>query len=391
MGVRRTQIRPVSITRQFTTNAAGSVLYASGNTRVLATACVEERVPGWLSGRGQGWVTAEYNMLPGQHRATGKPRARATGRIDGRTQEIQRLIGRAIRGIVDRKALGERTIWLDCDILQADGGTRTASVNAAYLALCDALRTHKFKKPLSQVAHHGAHRRDLRRASSAVTALADLDYHEDHRAEVDMNVVMTAGGGFLEVQGTGESRAFTGEELDALLARVRGSGIEQVLEIGRKALAEPLLVVNQLHGRLLLRRNHQRAQGRGDRSDPRSPRLARRGAERHCPTSWKTAQTFIENARLKARVRRRTPRRPSYSPRTADWSWIALGGAPGIHSARYARARMPPTPRTTPSSSSVSTALGVSRSRRRPSSPPSVSWMRRWQASSPKPKGACRG
>lgn len=231
------EIRPVSITRRFTTNAAGSVLYASGNTRVLATACIEERVPGWLSGRGQGWVTAEYNMLPG---STGdrKARARATGRIDGRTHEIQRLIGRAIRGVVDRKALGERTIWLDCDILQADGGTRTASVNAAYLALCDALRTHKFKKPLAKwpiTEPIGA----ISVGLLGGTALADLDYHEDHRAEVDMNVVMTAGGGFLEVQGTGESRPFTGEELDALLACAR-SGIDQVLEIGRKALAEPL-------------------------------------------------------------------------------------------------------------------------------------------------------
>ena len=231
------EIRPIEITRGFTSSAPGSVLYCCGNTRVLATACVEERVPPWLSGRGQGWVTAEYAMLPG---STGdrKSRARATGRIDGRTHEIQRLIGRALRGVVDRKALGERTIWLDCDILEADGGTRTASVNAAYVALCDALRRYKFKKPLSKWP--------ITEPIGAISvgivngnAVADLDYREDHKADVDMNVVMTASGGFLELQGTGESRPFTSDEHDSLVTCASGA-IPLVLEEVRKALAGPL-------------------------------------------------------------------------------------------------------------------------------------------------------
>ena len=141
-------IRPIVVQRGFTSRPAGSVRYCCGDTHVFVTATVEERAPRWKAGRGEGWVTAEYAMLPG---STGdrKPRARAIGRVDGRDQEIQRLVGRALRSITDMKALGERTIWLDCDVLQADGGTRTACINAAYIALCDALRRHKFKRPLS--------------------------------------------------------------------------------------------------------------------------------------------------------------------------------------------------------------------------------------------------
>lgn len=231
------QIRPIEILRRFTTASPGSVVYRCGGTHVFVTATIEERVPKWMSGRGTGWVTAEYSMLPG---STGdrKARARATGRIDGRTMEIQRLVGRALRSVVDMKALGERTVWLDCDVMQADGGTRTACVNAAYVALCDALKTYKFKKPLSQWPI----REPLGAISAGIVggeALVDLDYSEDHRADVDMNVIMTAGGHFLELQGTGESRPFSPEELEAILALSR-TGIADAMEAARTALAQPL-------------------------------------------------------------------------------------------------------------------------------------------------------
>ncbi|MHC5009574.1 MAG: ribonuclease PH [Planctomycetota bacterium] len=227
-------IRPIDITRGFTDAAPGSVLYRCGRTCLYVTASVDERVPPWMSGRGNGWVTAEYAMLPGSTRDR-KSRASSTGRVDGRTHEIQRLVGRVLRAVVDMKALGERTIWLDCDVLQADGGTRTAAINAAYVALCDALRTYRFKKPL-----------DRWPVSEAVGAISvgvvkgepvvDLDYAEDHKADVDMNVVMTASGRFLELQGTGETRAFSSEELERLLSLAR-TGIEQVLERTTAAFA----------------------------------------------------------------------------------------------------------------------------------------------------------
>ncbi len=231
------QIRPVEVLRGFTSASPGSVVYRCGGTHVFVTATIEERVPKWMSGRGTGWVTAEYAMLPG---STGsrKPRSTSTGRVDGRTMEIQRLVGRALRSVVDMKALGERTVWLDCDVLQADGGTRTACVNAAYIALCDALKNYNFKKPLSSWPI----REPIGAISAGIVAgkaLLDLDYSEDHRADVDMNVVMTAGGHFLEIQGTGESRPFSPEELEAILALGR-TGSAAAMEAARTALAAPL-------------------------------------------------------------------------------------------------------------------------------------------------------
>ncbi len=231
------QIRPVEITRRFTSAPAGSVLYRCGGTHVFVTASVEERVPPWMAGRGRGWVTAEYAMLPGSTKDR-KSRSTSTGRVDGRTQEIQRLVGRALRSVTNLKALGERTIWLDCDVLQADGGTRTACLNAAYVALCDALRTHSFKKPLETWPIEepmGAISAGIVKGS----ALVDLDYSEDHRADVDMNVVMTESGRYLEIQGTGESRPFDPDELKAILDLCNG-GIRQVMDAARTALAEPL-------------------------------------------------------------------------------------------------------------------------------------------------------
>ena len=235
-GRQPTEIRPVEITRRFTATPPGSVLYRCGGTHVFVTASVEERVPGWMSGRGRGWLTAEYAMLPGSTRDR-KQRAR-TGRVDGRTHEIQRLVGRALRAVTNLRAFGERTIWLDCDVLQADGGTRTACINAAYVALCDALRTYKFKRPLESWP--------IEEPVGAISvgivkdqALTDLDYVEDSSAAVDMNVVMTASGKFLELQGTGEQRAFDKGELEALLEHARG-GVEQVLAASQKAMAEKL-------------------------------------------------------------------------------------------------------------------------------------------------------
>jgi ribonuclease PH len=187
-----------------------------------------------MQGRGKGWLTAEYGMLPG---STGdrKPRPIGTARIDGRTYEIQRLIGRSLRAVLDEQALGERTVWVDCDVLEADGGTRTASINGAYLAVVDALKGHRFNKPLP--------RWPLKEAVGAVsvgivgaTPVLDLAYDEDHVAAVDMNVVMTGSGRFIEVQGTGEGRAFEGDELAAMLALAQ-SGIDRILAQSKALLA----------------------------------------------------------------------------------------------------------------------------------------------------------
>jgi ribonuclease PH len=228
------QVRPIEIVRHWTKAVPGSVLYRCGRTCVFVTASVEDRVPPWMAGRGTGWVTAEYGMLPGSTRDR-KGRSGPGGKVDGRTQEIQRLVGRALRSIVDMKALGERTVWLDCDVLEADGGTRTASINAAYVALCDALKGHEFKRPLE--------RWPVKEPVGAISVglvggrpLCDLDYSEDHRAEVDMNVVMTEGGRFLELQGTGEGRPFDAAELEALIALAK-DGVKQTLDATRQALS----------------------------------------------------------------------------------------------------------------------------------------------------------
>ena len=227
-------LRPVKITRGFTDATPGSVLYESGRTKVFVTASVEDRVPPWMQGRGAGWLTAEYAMLPGAT-PDRKQRAGTTGRADGRSHEIQRLIGRSLRAVLDVAALGERTVWIDCDVLQADGGTRTAAINGAYLAVVDALKKHKFHKPLA--------RWPIKEPVAAVsvgivkgTALLDLDYSEDHVAEVDMNVVMTASGKFIELQGTGEARPFDGEELVTLLALAQ-KGVDDILARAKAVFA----------------------------------------------------------------------------------------------------------------------------------------------------------
>ncbi len=233
------QMRDVRIERGYTRHAEGSVLVAFGDTRVLCTASVENRVPGFLRGKGEGWVTAEYGMLP-RATHTRSDREAARGKQGGRTLEIQRLIGRSLRACVDRTALGERTITLDCDVLQADGGTRTAAITGAYVALVDAVRWLQRNRQLLP-AKGG--RDPIHGAVAAVsvglyrgTPVLDLDYAEDSDCDTDMNVVMNDGGGFIEVQGTAEGHAFRRDELDALLGLAE-RGVGDLLAAQQAALA----------------------------------------------------------------------------------------------------------------------------------------------------------
>lgn len=225
------ELRSVKITRNYLMHPAGSVLIEIGNTKVICTATVEEKVPHFLKGAGSGWVTAEYGMLPG---STGQRKTRNTKGIDGRSQEIQRLIGRTLRSIIDLKALGERTIWIDCDVIQADGGTRTASITGAFVALSDAI---------SKIMEQG-----LISASPITTNVAavsvgvvdgqimlDLCYEEDSSAHVDMNLVMTAEGEYIELQGTGEERPFNKKQLNELL-ELGERGIESLIKSQNKAM-----------------------------------------------------------------------------------------------------------------------------------------------------------
>jgi len=228
------QMRSVSIDRGFTRHAEGSVLVAFGDTRVLCTASVENRVPAFLRGKGEGWVTAEYGMLPRATHTRGDREA-ARGRQGGRTLEIQRLIGRSLRACVDRAALGERTITLDCDVLQADGGTRTAAITGAYVALVDAMRWLQSKRDIARDPVVGA----VAAVSVGVyrgVPVLDLDYAEDSDCDTDMNVVMNDGGGFIELQGTAEGHAFRRDELDALLA-LAGKGTNELFAAQQAALA----------------------------------------------------------------------------------------------------------------------------------------------------------
>jgi ribonuclease PH len=231
------QLREVRIERGFTRHAEGSVLVAFGDTRVLCTASVENRVPGFLRGKGEGWVTAEYGMLP-RSTNTRNDREAARGKQGGRTLEIQRLIGRSLRACVDRGALGERTITLDCDVLQADGGTRTAAITGAYVALVDAVRWLSSRGDISRDPIHGA----VAAVSAGIwrgVPVLDLDYAEDSGCDTDMNVVMNDGGGFIELQGTAEGHAFRRDELDALLALAE-SGCRDLFDAQQAALAAPL-------------------------------------------------------------------------------------------------------------------------------------------------------
>ena len=225
------QLRPVKIVPDYLKFAEGSVLMRVGDTRVICAATIEDRVPGWMRGKGGGWVTAEYSMLP-RAGAERSQREASTGRIGGRTHEIQRLIGRSLRACLDLGRLGERTITLDCDVVQADGGTRTASITGAYVALARALNRFGMSHLLiGQVAAVSV-------GISGGTTLLDLNYAEDSTAEVDFNVVMIDDDRFIEVQGTGEQRSFSREQMDQMLDLAAG-GIRQLFEIQRSAIDAP--------------------------------------------------------------------------------------------------------------------------------------------------------
>jgi ribonuclease PH len=226
-------LRSVRFTRRFTCHAEGSVLVEFGDTRVLCTATIEDGVPPFLRGKGQGWVTAEYGMLP-RATHTRTPREAARGKQTGRSQEIQRLIGRSLRAALDLAALGERTVTIDCDVLQADGGTRTASITGAYLALADACQGLQTRRLISASPLHG----QVAAVSVGIVRgvpMLDLDYAEDSEAETDMNVVMNNGGAFIEVQGTAEGHAFRRHELDALL-NLAATGIGELCALQAQAL-----------------------------------------------------------------------------------------------------------------------------------------------------------
>lgn len=228
------QLRPVHIKRAFTRMSPGSVLYQAGGTVVLCTASIEAKVPDWMKGKGKGWVTAEYNMLP---HSTRPRKARERAKVDGRTTEIQRLIGRSMRAIVDLEALGERSVTVDCDVLEADGGTRTASITGALIALVDALRSIRKELP-------DPNRFPLTDSVAAISVglvngkpTLDLDYSQDVAADVDMNVVMTGSGRFVEIQGTGEEATFGDDDLAALL-KLAKLGIRELTALQKKALAK---------------------------------------------------------------------------------------------------------------------------------------------------------
>jgi ribonuclease PH len=229
------EIRQINITRRYTKHAEGSVLIEFGDTRVICPATVENRVPGFLKGSGQGWVTAEYGMLP---RSTGSRMGReaAKGKQGGRTMEIQRLIGRSLRAAVDLKMLGENSITIDCDVIQADGGTRTASITGGFVALSDAVQHMLEKKLLSAnpIRHHIA---SISVGVYQGVPVTDLDYDEDSNCETDMNIVMNDAGGFIEIQGTAEGAAFSDSELETML-RLGRQSITQLINKQREALQD---------------------------------------------------------------------------------------------------------------------------------------------------------
>ncbi len=234
-GRKPNQMRQVKITRNYLKYPEGSVLIEVGNTKVICAATIEEKVPPFLKGSGEGWITAEYALLPRSTQVR-NPRESARGKITGRTHEIQRLIGRALRSVVDLKALGEKTIWIDCDVIQADGGTRTASITGAFVALVDAINTiyTNEEKPFPVKDFLAA-------ASVGVLAdsqtVLDLCYEEDSNAVVDMNVVMTGNGQFVEVQGTGEERPYSRQELNKLLEHAE-QGVLELIEYQKEVLGQ---------------------------------------------------------------------------------------------------------------------------------------------------------
>lgn len=229
------ELRKIKITRNYIIHPYGSVLIEFGNTKVICTATFEERVPYFLKGTGSGWITAEYSMLPGST-ISRKVRDSSRGKVDGRTQEIQRLIGRSLRSVVDMKAMGERALWIDCDVLQADGGTRTAAITGSFIAMGDAFNKLKGEGKIDTIP--------IKNYLSAISVgmieegtVLDLCYEEDHKAIVDMNIVMTDDGRFVEVQGTGEMNSFSRDELNKLLD-LGEKGNREIIEIQKDILKD---------------------------------------------------------------------------------------------------------------------------------------------------------
>ncbi len=234
-GRQKQQIRPVTITRNYLKHAEGSVLIEMGDTKVICTASIEDRVPPFLKGSGQGWITSEYGMLP-RSTESRKPRDASKGKVDGRTMEIQRLIGRALRSVVDLKKLGEQTIYIDCDVIQADGGTRTASITGAFVALVDAMSKLVQNGRLSIIP--------IKNFVAAISVgvkdgevIVDLNYAEDSTCQVDMNIIMTEDGQLVEIQGTGEESPFTRAQLNEMLELGEG-GIKELVKVQKEALGD---------------------------------------------------------------------------------------------------------------------------------------------------------
>ncbi len=320
------ELRTVKITRRFTNIPEGSVLIEIGETRVLCTASVEERVPPFLRGSGKGWVTAEYAMIP-RATKTRTQRESTKGRLTGRTMEIQRLIGRALRSVVDLKMLGERTIWLDCEVLQADGGTRTAAITGAYIALVDAVR-YLMEKELIGTS-------PILDTLAAVSvgkiqgqAVLDLDYGEDSLADVDMNVVMTGAGKFVEIQGTAEETPFDRADLDMFL-QLADKGIRTLMEFQKSAVETNRMKI------ILATKNLGKIRELQELLVDEGIKVLSLLDVPDWEDVKETGATFAENAAIKARE----AARKTGLITLADDSGLevdALGGAPGIFSARYA-------------------------------------------------------
>ena len=234
-GRNKDQIRPVKITRNYLKHAEGSVLIEMGDTKVICTASIDEKVPPFIKGTGKGWITSEYGMLP-RSTEVRKPRESVRGKVDGRTMEIQRLIGRALRSIVNLEKLGEITVYIDCDVIQADGGTRTASITGSFVALVDALNKLVVQEKLKAIPLNGY----LAAVSVGIKdgeAILDLNYAEDSTCQVDMNLVMTDKGEFIEIQGTGEERPFSKEQLQELM-ELGEKGINDLIQVQKQSLGE---------------------------------------------------------------------------------------------------------------------------------------------------------
>lgn len=324
-------LRPCEMTPDFVSTAAGSCLIRCGGTRVICTATVEEGVPPFLRGQGVGWLTAEYAMLPA---STGRRKARDGVKKDGRGVEISRLIGRALRQAVDRRYLGERTITIDCDVLEADGGTRTASITGGFVTLCCAvdklLRTGKIKE--SPVVHQIA---AVSAGLVADTPCLDLCYAEDSAAQTDMNFVMNEAGAFIELQGTGEGRAFSRDELNELIA-LGEKGVRTLHALQREALGKRAAVIAPRRTLVIASNNAHKIREISDMLDDSLRVISMREAGFDGEID-ESGETFEENARIKAQA---VARATGYCALGDDsgLSVDALGGAPGVRSARFAGA-----------------------------------------------------